>query len=558
MAPDSTQETVARQPGSAVSAQPAPLGIAGLFSLRRSRNVIYTLAIFAGLALAIWRANTLYIERRDLLTAAKTSALDAARGTIEDVDRALDTADLLAEDARGFITSKGGLGAISRDELQRYIAGRTAVISVPDYLMVVDKTGVPLVMSERTNPPRISLADRAWFKMHAKGRDTYVGEAVRSRLGRNVVYTYSKRLVGPGGTFAGVVDVGIGAREIKAIGKRKAGQPVKQLWADNGRLVFSNFMDFNALGNAVPQKPPFAGLPTGQTGFLKSANDDLLIAYWVDRNRALTATVTLRRSEILARWQDDVRVGFVLFALAILVGGLLAKLAADLAETDLRARRAIEETVDALSAAVAQRDLLLKEIHHRVKNNLQLTSSLIQIQAREFDNIDVRNAFKETQQRLYAIGMIHDVLYHDDTKASIGMNGYLSRLSSEIARANEAINRDIRTELDVEPVELMPEQATPMGLLTSEILINAYKHAFPPNRGGLISLKLRETDGEIELTITSNGKGHDLQTITTLGTRLVRTLTTQLRGTYSFDETNGIAFKLNFRKTAVRTFDQLT
>ena len=174
----------------------------------------------------------------------------------------------------------------------------------------------------------------------------------------------------------------------------------------------------------------------------------------------------------------------MLFALAIIVGGLLAKLAADLAETDLRARRAIEDTVSALSAAVAQRDHLLKEIHHRVKNNLQLTSSLIQIQSREFENPAVRDAFKETQQRLIAIGMIHDVLYHDDTKASIDMNGYLTRLSAEIARANEAINRGIRTELNVDSIELMPEQATPLGLVTSEVLINAYKQAYPPDKGG--------------------------------------------------------------------------
>jgi two-component sensor histidine kinase len=255
---------------------------------------------------------------------------------------------------------------------------------------------------------------------------------------------------------------------------------------------------------------------------------------------------------MLARWEDDVKVGFVLFALAVIVGGLLAKLAADLAETDLRARRAIEETVDALSAAVSQRDHLLKEIHHRVKNNLQLTSSLIQIQSREFENRDVRDAFKETQQRLYAIGMIHDVLYHDDTKPSIDMSGYLSRLSSEIARANEAIVRGIRTELNVDAIELMPEQATPLGLVTSEVLINAYKQAYPPDRGGLISIGLHDGHGEVELTISSNGRGHELQAGTALGGRLVRTLTTQLRGTSSFDEANNGAFRLVFHKSDIR------
>ncbi|HVP85703.1 MAG TPA: sensor histidine kinase [Rhizomicrobium sp.] len=545
----------AKEGGAGSAAGPKGQGIAGLFSLRRSRNVIYTLAIFAGLALAIWRANTLYMERRDIIDGAKSAALDMARDAVEGTDRSLDTADLLAEDTRNYIASKGGLGAIPPDDLHAYLARRTKVTSVPDYLMVVDKTGMPVVMSERTNVPRISLSDRDWFKAHAaQDIDSYVGPAIKSRLGRNVLYTFSKTIYGADG-FAGVVDVGISAPHVRDPAERPPGQPLKQVWSKGGRLILSNFMAFGPTGNPIPQTAPFNGVLPQPSGFLKSSNPDLLIGYREDAGRDLIATVTLHRSEILARWDDDVKVGFVLFALAILVGGLLAKLAADLAETDLRARRAIEDTVSALSAAVSQRDHLLKEIHHRVKNNLQLTSSLIQIQSREFENPSVRDAFKETQQRLYAIGMIHDVLYHDDTKVSIDMNGYLTRLSAEIARANEAINRGIRTELRVDPIELMPEQATPLGLVTSEVLINAYKQAFPPDKGGLISIGLHEADGDVELTISSNGKGHELKDGTVLGGRLVRTLSTQLRGSYSFDEAQNGAFRLIFRKSKIRTLD---
>ncbi len=541
--------------GSAVAAQPV-LGIARLFSLRRSRNVIYTLAVFAGLAITAWRASTLYTERRDLMDAAKVTTLDMASDVVENADRALDTADLLAEDTRNHIRISGGLETADKVELQRYIAGRTAVTSVPDFLMVTDAKGFPLVMSERTQVPHISLADRGWFKAHAqRGEDAYIGSAVRSRLGRNVIYTYSKTLTGADGRFVGVVDVGISAPNVQPPVKRRAGQPLRQLWRTDGRFIIANFTDFDAKGNPLSQKPPFVGALPQQSGFLKSADPDLLIGYRVDTARGLAGTVTFRRSEVLAGWKDDVKVGFVLFALALIVGGLLAKLAADLAETDLNARLAIEETVGALSAAVSQRDHLLKEIHHRVKNNLQLTSSLIQIQSREFGDPSVRNAFKETQQRLYAIGMIHDVLYHDDTKASIDMSGYLTRLSAEIARANDAINRGIRTELKVDAIELMPEQATPLGLMTSEVLINAYKQAYPPDKGGLISIGLHDGHGEVELTISSNGRGHELQAGTALGGRLVRTLTTQLRGTSAFDEAQNGAFRLVFSKNEIRTLD---
>lgn len=526
--------------------------IAGLFSLRRSRNVIYTLAIFAGLAFAFWRANTLYAEQRDIIDGAKSAALDMARDMVESTDRALDSADILAEDARTYIALRGGLDAISLDELYTYLSERTGVTSSLDYLLVVDRQGMPLVMSERRHPPPVSLADRDWFRAHAeRGLDAYVGPAVRSRLGRNILYTFSKTIYGPRNRFDGVVNVGIGAPHVRPLNARKAGQPLRQLWTVQGRLVLSNFMDFGPTGNPIAQKAPFTGSFPQRAGFLKPADPDLLIAYRLDVNRGLVATVTLRRPEILSRWEEDVKVGFVLFALAILVGGLLAKLAADLAETDLRARRAIEETVAQLSTAVAERDHLLKEIHHRVKNNLQLTSSLIQIQSREFENPSVRDAFKETQQRLFAIGMVHDVLYHDETRVSIDMNGYLSRLSAEIARVNENTSSGIRTELNVDSIELMPEQATPLGLVASEILINAYKQTYPAN-SGVIALTLSEADGKIELAIATNGTDHELKNGSALGGRLLQTLSNQLHGTYRFDEDRNGAFHLIFRKAEIR------
>jgi two-component sensor histidine kinase len=544
----------AKEGGSSPPTGPATQGLAGLFSLRRSRNVIYAFAVFAGLALATWRANTLYTERRNNIDGAKIAALDMARDQVESTNRSLDTAELLAEDTRTYIAQQGGLAAMSPAKLQSYLAGRARATSVADYLMVVGKNGFPIAMSDRIAPPHVSLADRDWFKAHAERNiDSYIGPVVKSRLGRDMLYTFSKTIYGPDG-LEGIVDVGIRASHIRGPAARQSAQPLKQVWSKSGRLILSNFMAFDASGNPVVQQPPFKGAPgKGPSGFLKSANPDLIIGYREDVSRGLVGTVTLHRSELLARWQDDVRVGFVLFAIALIVGGLLAKLAADLAETDLRARKAIEETVAALSAAVAQRDHLLKEIHHRVKNNLQLTSSLIQIQSREFENPSVRDAFKETQQRLYAIGMIHDVLYHDDTKVSIDMNGYLTRLSAEIARANEAINRGIRTELHVDPIELMPEQATPLGLVTSEVLINAYKQAYPPDRGGIISIALKDKGrAEVELAISSNGRGHELKDGTALGGRLVRTLSSQLHGACRFEDRQNGAFHLVFHRSAIR------
>lgn len=524
------------------------IGLSHYFSLHRSRNVIYSLALFAALAITVWRAHTLYVEQGDLIDGAKVAAVDMAYDTTDSASQSIDNADLLAEDAAIFVRQGGGVARLERGELQNYLARRTAITTAVDSLLVVDRNGDSLAMSDRPIAPT-NFADRQWFRAHVQdGRESYISSAIRARPINLVVYTYSKSLKDADGIFAGVVDVGIGLRNVRPPQQRRPGQSIRQLWQD-GRLIFSNFMAFDKDGDLLPQSPPFKGALPGQSGILEVDNPDLIVGYHVEPIRGLVATVTLHRSEVLARWHENVKIGFVIFGLALVVGGLLTKLAADLAETDRRARHAIEDTVKALSATVAQRDHLLKEIHHRIKNNLQLTSSLIQIQAREFEHGDVRNAFKETQQRLYAIGMIHDVLYHEENSAAIEIHGYLTRLSAEIGRANEALARGIRTELDIPFLELMPDQATPLGLITSEILINAYKQTYPPDKGGLIRISLHEQAGEVTLSISTNGTGYELQAGTALGGRLVRTLTTQLRGASQFDADAQGAFRLLFKKT---------
>ncbi len=523
------------------------------FFLRRSRNVIYALAIFAGLALALWRGNSLYSQREDQIQTALMISTELARDVVEDVARALDTAELLANDTRNFIQSNGGTTSVDRVALQHYIASRTATRSLPDFILVVDRNGQPVAVSERDTPPNVNLRDRIWFKAHQQqGQETYLGQAIQSRIGRNTVFTYSKTLYALNGQFDGVVDVDVGLRDVHPLSTRRPRQPLKQVWKGDGTLIMSNLMAFDANGNLKPQTAPFIKRPEAKSGFLPTSDSNVMIAFMRNDHSDLISTVTIYRNEVLARWHEDVRVGFVLFALAIMVGGLLAKLAADLAETDLNARLAIEQTVKALSGALAQRDLLLKEIHHRVKNNLQLTSSLIQLQSREFHNPEVRTAFRETQQRLHAIGMIHDALYLDDTKPTIDMHGYLSRLAAEIARTHDAANRFIVSEVSIDDVELLPEQATPLGLLTTEILIHAYKMDYPET-GGLIEIKLIDQDSMIRLEIICNGTGETIEVHNGLAMKLVRNLSSQLRGSYAFDQQDVSIFRLSFRKVIYRS-----
>jgi hypothetical protein len=238
---------------------------------------------------------------------------------------------------------------------------------------------------------------------HAWRRDVYLGPAVRSRVTGNVVYTHSQAF----GARTGLRrrDLGrLAPTQPKPVAPRRPGEPLAQVWTtDDRRFILASHIDFDTRGNPRPQVAPFT-TPAIRPGRLPSAGEDRITAFASATGRPLVATVSLPRSEALAAWRRSLYESLLLLAVSALVIGGLAISAARFADQDHRARIQLERTAGELSAALGDKDLLLKEIHHRVKNNLQITSSLIQLQARSFQDPQVRAAFAQTQQRLRSIG----------------------------------------------------------------------------------------------------------------------------------------------------------
>jgi two-component sensor histidine kinase len=516
------------------------------FRFGRAQAAIYALAAFALIALVAWRAESLYAERVRLIKAAKAEATTTALGTAGYIDRTVDVAELLSDRVRRHVARRGGLAADPPDELRGFLAELVSETTMRDYLMVLDGSGHPIALSERAAPSGVSFADRSWFRALEYGANNYIGPAIVSRLGRSVVYTYGKRLDPAGGKPDGIVDVSIQSASVKNPNERAQGQALTQLWTADGRMIVANFMAFDSHGNALLAPAPFAHAPVG-AGFLKPQNHDLIVAYQRAGNSGLVATVTLNRSEILAPWHRRVWQSVVLSVVLALIIGALARLATQMLVRDARSRQELEEYATALAQAVAQRDTLLKEIHHRVKNNLQVTSSLIDMQAKQFEDEAVRVAFKRTQQRLYAIGMVHDVLYGEQGVSIVDMRDYLTRLCNEVARANGTGERKIGMNLDIAPLTLPADQATSLGLCVSEVLVNAFKHAFPQTGGGQIGVRLSEAGGRVELLIHDNGHGMEpAEGGKSLGMRLIRAFAAQLGGAFTFESENGTVFRLNF------------
>jgi PAS domain S-box-containing protein len=216
----------------------------------------------------------------------------------------------------------------------------------------------------------------------------------------------------------------------------------------------------------------------------------------------------------------------------------------------------VTQTLEArqrLEAALAEKETLLKEIHHRVKNNLQVISTILDLQAHATADERVRVAFQESQQRIQAMANIHEHLYRSRDLARIDMGSYISGLVAELQRSYDS--RAIQVQTGVSDVLLEVEQAIPCGLIINELVSNAFKHAFPleRNRDDEIRVTMRarpSAEGGIELTVSDNGVGMpahvDLQNPATLGLTVVRLLVGQLGGSLEVDRSQGTRFRIDF------------
>jgi PAS domain S-box-containing protein len=222
--------------------------------------------------------------------------------------------------------------------------------------------------------------------------------------------------------------------------------------------------------------------------------------------------------------------------------------------TDMReASRALEARSAALAATLRERDVLLSEIHHRVKNNLQLVSSMLALQARSVGP-EAQHALSEGQRRIDSIALVHEQLYGWRNLAAVNFARYIEALVPELCRASGAGER-VTVVFDLLNVELRPERAIPCGLLVSELVTNALKHAFPDRRDGVLQVRLeRVPDGRLRLTVKDDGvglrAGVRVDGASSLGLDLVGIFSRQLEGDLVVTREGGTSFQLTFEEVA--------
>ncbi|MBL7782583.1 MAG: tetratricopeptide repeat protein [Saprospiraceae bacterium] len=200
-----------------------------------------------------------------------------------------------------------------------------------------------------------------------------------------------------------------------------------------------------------------------------------------------------------------------------------------------------------LATKNAENELLLKEIHHRVKNNLEVVSSLLALQSAQIDDPGVKDAMQEGRNRVQSIGIVHQKLYQRDNLAAIEMRDYFLNLSESVLDTFGAEHR-IRVECIMQELELDVDTAVPLGLIVNELLVNALKYAFPDNREGQVRIQLvKQPDGILHLEVADNGVGKvDQAQGTGFGKQLVSLLTRQLNGSMQEEVKNGVTIRFDF------------
>jgi len=197
-----------------------------------------------------------------------------------------------------------------------------------------------------------------------------------------------------------------------------------------------------------------------------------------------------------------------------------------------------------------EKEFLLKEIHHRVKNNLGIVTSLLDLQAEQTVDTNVIEAIQATQNRVFSMSMIHQRLYQGKNLAAIEMNDYFIILGSHIINSFGVENR-VSLEYDIENIELDIDTAIPLGLIVNELLTNALKYAFPDGKKGILKIRLKRTNNEtIVLEVTDNGIGQvrsDIYEGTGFGTLLIKLLIKQLDGKIEYQSIIGTSVRLEFK-----------
>jgi two-component system, sensor histidine kinase PdtaS len=398
---------------------------------------------------------------------------------------------------------------------------------------VVDASGRTLYSTDPALQP-IDIRDREYFRVLRDGREDYVSSLLISRLNGEQILVFSRRLE-ENGAFAGVVTLSMSTDLMKPLweavdlggdftvsfiredGKLVARYPKPEAGLDmSNYILFTDYLKQAPVGTYTAQASPVDGVQR-------------LVGYRKVEGTPFIAVAAADLSLLMLPFWQNLKILGVVTALACL-GSVTAA---------LRIRgllRVQDAQAEALQTALDKNELLLREIHHRVKNNLQSVISLVRLHLKQGERSQALS------DRIQAMVTVHDLIYHHDAYAAMQADRLVRQVTEHVIKS---YGTKVSVDFELEPLCVSNDRATALALLVNEVVANSLKYAFATATGGQLTVKLTalEFQDNCRLEITDNGVGFDPASVSHgTGTRLIEGSIRQLDGSYSIDGSAGTRF----------------
>jgi two-component system, sensor histidine kinase PdtaS len=258
------------------------------------------------------------------------------------------------------------------------------------------------------------------------------------------------------------------------------------------------------------------------------------------------ARVTKIQADSEISQRDQQRNFFIVLALLFLIAAVLAFY---LFRQKNKSNKLLSGKNVIIEKALQEREILLREIHHRVKNNLQIISSLLSLQSRSLPDSGAQDAINESRNRVKSMSLIHEQLYQEDNTSGVDMRDYIQRLVSSLVSSYGVSPEKIEVRVDADEILLDVDSAIPLGLILNELISNSMKYAFPGPRSGAITISLKDMMKELRLVVQDNGVGYDPDKKETksFGLNMVNSLMRKLRAEMSVVSNSGTSVELTIR-----------
>jgi two-component sensor histidine kinase len=452
-----------------------------------------------------------------LLDRARLEAQSAVETVEEYALRSLDIASFVADELSRELDRQGLQGALQEGpKLHQELNRLNAYLPAGSATILVGSDGTVIASSETPAPAPVDLSDRQWYRAHVdEGLDEYIGPAIRSRVLNDVmIYTFTQAYR-VGGQIEAIINMGIPTSSIIGLSDQNAEVQVALVQYE-GFLVAAQPMRSDLIGQIVE-------VPAPQN--VNGASMSPFFGVW-----ATTAVRDLPEREIYALASVPLLSGALLPAVWVLAPAFILLIFVSIFATRMMGK--IQSKGTALEKALDDNRVLFQEVHHRVKNNLQIIASMLRLQG-DKPIEELRPLIDQTIQRIQAIAAVHEQVYSSDTPSLIALDEYLRRLIAQLS--NSILLDGAELELDFAPISVALDYAVPVALLATEAISNAMKYGVKPG-GGKIRIVLRQEDGVNCLEVLDDGDGIELDKIPAgLGTRIMQALAIQLKGSYTLE-----------------------